>query len=238
MPLWTRLWRNDDDETPSWGKVPGLQVDETVRLQIAGGDQVGAFGARVRAIGMKRIFLDLLDEAELPARTALTVSFARGDALYHFETRVVGVARTGSVSVAFPRQVVRLQRRQFYRLPLEAPTTFRVLGDDGRVTSAPYAARLVNLSGGGALLSVSKPPLPPGVTVAVRIPTGREGHSLAVEAEVLECRVASQGASHVYLSRLRFFGPPRLSEEDRNAIVTYIHEQQRLMLRTRKLLRS
>lgn len=238
MPLWTKWGREDEGEAPSWGKVPGLQVDETVRLQVAGGDQIGAFGARVRAVGMRRIFLDLLDEADLPARTPLTVSFARGDALYQFETRVVGVARAGSVTVAFPRQVVRLQRRQFYRLPLEAPTTFRVLSEDGRVDSAPYAARIVNLSGGGALLSVHKPPIPPDITVVVRIPTGREGYSLAVEAEVLECRVASQGASRVYLARLRFFAAPRLSEEDRDAIIAYIHEQQRLMLRTRKLLRG
>ncbi len=238
MPLWKTTWRNGDEEAPSWGKVPGLHVGETVRLQVVGGEQGDTFGACVRAVGMKRIVLDLLDQAVPAVPTPLIVSFVRGDALYQFQTQAIATAWTRSLTVAFPRQVVRLQRRQFYRLPLEWPTTFRVLDEDGGVGSAPYAARLVNLSGGGALLAATDSPIPPGVTLVVRIPAGRDGGSLAVEASVLQCRVATQDASRLYLARLRFLGAPRLSDERRSAVIAYLHEQQRLMRRTHKLLRG
>lgn len=235
MPLW-RLWRGGDTENPKWGKTPALIVGETVRAQV-GGDDVGIVQADVRAIGLRRIYLAA--NVEIPPRTPLTVFYARGEALYHFESRVVGPLRSGSLTIAFPRQIVRLQRRQYYRLPLEAPTTFRALSEDGRLNSAPIAARLVNLSGGGALLSVANPmPLPAGVEVSVRVPAGKEGDPIPIDAEVLDCHVATQGRAHVYLLRVRFFGPPRLSAEDREAIIAYIYEQQRMMLRTRKLLKA
>jgi c-di-GMP-binding flagellar brake protein YcgR len=210
-------------------------VGEVVQIQAGGEDHVGLYRGRVRAIGLRRILLDVDDP--MPTRTPLTLMYARGDALYRFATRSIGPAKAGSLTVTFPRQIVRLQRRQYYRLPLEAPTTFRLLGTDGRVNSGPVPARLVNLSGGGALLSVAKP-LPAGVEVSLRVPSGKTGEAIPVDAETLDCHVASQGLAHIYLVRLRFFPPPRLPEEDREEIVAYIFEQQRLMLRTRKLLRA
>ncbi len=234
MAFWN-LWPGGDADTPLWGKSPALRVGETVRLQAAGAEDIGSHQARVRAVGLRRILLDV--EGPGPTRGPLTLLYARGDALYQFGTRAVGPARAGTLAVAFPRRIVRLQRRQFYRLPLEAPTTFRVLSDDGRLNSAPLPARLVNLSGGGALLSAAKP-VPAGVEVSVRIPTGRDGASIPLDAHALDCHVAMQGLARVYLIRLHFFDPPRLTPEDREAIIAYIHEQQRLMLRTRKLLRA
>ena len=133
-----------------------------------------------------------------------------------------------------PRIVTRVQRRQYYRLPLQSPTTFRVRGSTG--STDPLAARLVNLSGGGALLASPKP-VPGGLRVLVRVPTGKEGELIEVESEALDCRVASQGPARVYLVRLRFPGPPTLTEEERESIVAYIFEQQRILLRNRRLLR-
>ena len=112
------------------------------------------------------------------------------------------------------------------------------MSEDGRRdVAAPLPARLVNLSGGGALLAAAKP-VPAGLGVAVRVPAGVEGHPLDVEAEVLDCQVAAQGAARIYLIRLRFFDPPRLAPEDREAIIAHIFQQQRLMLKGRKLLRA
>ena len=168
----------------------------------------------------------------------LALSFLRGDALYRFETRLVGPVRGGGLTIARPRQVVRIQRRQYYRLSLELPTTFRLLTGEGRRdASAPLPARLVNLSGGGALLAAAKP-APAGLSVVVRVPAGVMGDPLDVDAEVLDCRVAAQGVARTYLIRLRFFDPPRLSAEDREAIIAHIFQQQRLMLKGRKLLRA
>ncbi len=59
-----------------------------------------------------------------------------------------------------------------------------------------------------------------------------------MEADALDCRVTTQGLARIYLVRLRFLGPPQMTEEDREEIVAYIFEQQRFLLRNRKLLRG
>ena len=70
------------------------------------------------------------------------------------------------------------------------------------------------------------------------MPTGKQGDLLDVESDALDCRVAAQGLARIYLIRLRFLGPPHLTEEDREEIIAYIFEQQRMLLRNRKLLRN
>ncbi len=230
MPFW-KFWGDGQSVNADWGRAPRLALGEVVRLQAGSGDNGTVYLARVSALGLRRIFLGMDDRVPIP-RQPLVLFFERGEALYHFETRIVGPARAGAIAVAWPRKIVRLQRRQFYRLLLERPTTFRVTG--GGALTEPHAARLVNLSGGGALLAVGKP-LPAGLVVTVRVPSEKTGELLPAEAEVLGCHVATQGTARVYFARLRFL---RLSDADREAIIAFLHEQQRILLRTRKLLRA
>ena len=244
MPLWNQ-WRRGNGEDAG-GRAPLPQVGDTVSLHAGGEFEVGVYQARVRAIGPRRILLESRETATahpdsaaltsaLPPRTPLTLSFVCNDNLYQCETRVVGPAKAGTLTVSRPRIVTKVQRRQFYRLPLQSPTTFRVRGESG--STPPVAARLVNLSGGGALLASGKP-VPSGLRVLVRVPAGKQGDLLDVESDALDCRVVAQGLARIYLIRLRFLGPPDLTEEDREEIVAYIFEQQRMLLRTRKLLRA
>lgn len=230
MSFWSFL-RQGDDAGPGWGKSPRLQAGEVVRLQIGGRVGGTVSLAKVNSVGLRRIFLDLQDSTPLPRET-LTLFFDRGDALYHFETRLVGPSRRGAVAVAWPRRIVRVQRRQFYRLLLETPTTVRVQQAVG--TGTPVVARLVNLSGGGALVAVGKP-LPAGLPVSVRIPSGKAGDLVSVDAQTLDCHVATQGAARVYFARLHFLP---LSETQQDGIIAFIHERQRVLLRNRKLLRA
>ena len=249
MPLWNQ-WlpgtRGDAEDGAGRERSPLPRVGETVRLHAADSASLGVYHARVRAVGLRRILLDSPEAVtssedwdapppSLPPRTPLTLSYLRGDELYQCETRVVGPAKAGTLTVQRPRTVTRVQRRHFYRLPLQSPTTFRVRGESGRTD--PLPARLVNLSGGGALLAAAKP-VPGGLRVSVRVPTGKDGALLEVEADALDCRVAAQGAARTYLVRLRFLGPPLLTEEEREEIIAYIFEQQRFLLRNRKLLRA
>jgi c-di-GMP-binding flagellar brake protein YcgR len=250
MPVWNQWRRGTSDAAGDRAPLP--QVGDIVSLQTEGNTEIGVYQARVRAVGLRRILLDsqetapassgtdspkegaTLTSALLP-RTPLTLSFICDDNLYQCETRVAGPAKVGTLAVTRPRIVTKVQRRQFYRLPLQSPTTFRVRGDSG--STSPIPARLVNLSGGGALLASGKP-VPGGLRVVVRVPTGKQGDLLDVDSDALDCRVATHGLARIYLIRLRFLGPPHLTEEDREEIVAYIFEQQRMLLRNRKLLRA
>ena len=243
-------WRRKPAQDKDSSRAPLPEPGDTVRLHAHtthAGAEVGVYEARVKAVGLRRILLEspqTLSHTEdgapapagaLPPRTALMLSFVCGDNLFQCETRVVGPVKAGTLAVIRPRLVTKVQRRQFYRLPLQSPTTFRVQGASG--STAPVPARLVNLSGGGALLASGKP-VPSGLRVLVRVPAGRQGDLLDVESDALDCRVATQGIARIYLIRLRFLGPPHLTEEDREEIVAYIFEQQRVLLRNRKLLRA
>ena len=245
MALWNQWRRGSGSAAGNHAPLP--QMGDTVRLHVGGAAEVGFYQARVRAVGPRRILLESPETAPapsedgapltsaLPPRTPLTLSFVCDDNLFQCETRVVGPAKAGTLTVSRPRLVTKVQRRQFYRLPLQSPTTFRVRGDSG--ATPPVPARLVNLSGGGALLASAKP-VPGGLRVLVRVPAGKMGDLLDVESDALDCRVATQGLARIYLIRLRFLGPPHLAEEDREEIVAYIFEQQRMLLRNRKLLRN
>jgi c-di-GMP-binding flagellar brake protein YcgR len=233
----------------SKGRLP--EVGELVRIQTGALSDVGVYFARVRNVGSRKLMLQMEDapsaeavQAEastvlaLSNRSTVLVSYDRGEALYHFQTRVVGPPRDMSITLLRPREITRVQRRNYYRLPLQAPTTFRLLEPDERsISSPPMAARLVNLSGGGAMLSTSKP-IAAGTRALVRVPTGKDGAPLDVVAETLDCRSTTQGRSSAYLIRFRFPGPPTLSNDDRESIITYIYEQQRMLLRLRRLIRQ
>ena len=223
MPLWNQGRRGSGED--AGGRAPLPQAGDIVSLH-AGGEfksgefEVGVYQARVRAIGPRRILLESQETttahpedsaaltSALPPRTPLTLSFICNDNLYQCETRVVGPTKVGTLAVSRPRIVTKVQ--------LQSPTTFRVRGDSG--STSPVPARLVNLSGGGALLASGKP-VPSGLRVLVCVPAGKQGDLLDVESDALDCRVASQGLARIYLIRLRFLGPPDLTEEDREEIV-------------------
>ena len=124
------------------------------------------------------------------------------------------------------------QRRQFYRLPLDAPTLLR---DARRVGSEWEVARIANLSGGGLLLAASGP-LASETPIRVRVPAGPHGASLDVKAVVIESAPQDASSAEAYWIRARFLGAPYLREADREAIVAYIHARQRLLLRERRKL--
>ncbi|MEO7717921.1 MAG: PilZ domain-containing protein [Capsulimonas sp.] len=256
MDFW-KLW-TPIEEQPARTSSRLPTVGEAVRIQLAQGDRVGVYYATVRMVTMRRLVLDTAEQGifdpegvwdtakteapasgpaglALPARAAVVVSFVRGSGLFKFSTRVVGSSRSATITILRPRQVTQVQRREFFRLPLHAPTSFRVSsrGGDGSIR---MAGRLVNISGGGALLAAPKP-IPGGLRVTVRVPAGNDGEQIDVEAESLDCHIASQGTSRIYLVRLAFLGPPEMSEDDREAIIAYIFEQQRIVLRNRKLMR-
>ena len=244
--FWQRARPRNDDQ-----RAPLPEVGELVRLQTGALSDLGVYFANVRSIGPRRIVLQMEDQpaaaavqAEMSKGLALSekatilVSYDRGEALYHFHAHVVGDSRDSQITLSRPREVTRVQRRNYYRLPLQSPTTFRLLEPDDRsISSAPMAARLVNLSGGGAMLSTNKP-IAAGTRALVRVPTGRDGAPLDVVAETLDCRSTTQGRSSAYLIRFRFFGSPTLTNDDRESIITYIFEQQRVLLKLRRMLRQ
>jgi c-di-GMP-binding flagellar brake protein YcgR len=252
-PAWPRLglfWQRARLR-PRDQRAPLPEVGELVRLQTSAIADLGVHFARVRTVGPRKIAVEMEDPGSADAvqaeastgialsnRSTVLVSYDRGEAMYHFQSRVAGPVRDSLITLVRPREITRVQRRNYYRLPLQSPTIFRLLEPDPRsIASTPMAARLVNLSGGGAMISTSKP-IAAGTRALVRVPSGRDGAPIDVPAETLDCRSTTQGRSSAYLIRFRFPGPPALSNDDRESIISYIYEQQRILLRLRRLIKQ
>ena len=71
----------------------------------------------------------------------------------------------------------------------------------------------------------------------LRVPSGQRGEPIDVAAKVIECSVAATGSSRVYLLRAQFLLGPYLTDEDRDSIIAYIFQKQRLQLRARRHLK-
>jgi c-di-GMP-binding flagellar brake protein YcgR len=207
------------------------------------------YKARLRSCGLRRVFADSLKPmiAEEPAieevakpQTPAIISFVQNDILFRFETIVVASSQlsgeTTAISFARPKFVTRIQRRRFYRVPIETATSFYCTS--GERASELITGRILNLSAGGLLLATNRE-VPDGSQVVVRVPMGRDGFPTDVKAEALEC-LPSHGKLASFHIRFRFDNGKdlELSDEEQEGINHYLYEQQRMMLRVRRLMRG
>lgn len=240
------------DEYPTAGRVVLPQVDDALLIEFRPELPRPAsliYKGRLRAIGLRRLVADgfrsmategpaieEIAKAAVPAQ----ISFVQSDVLYRFETAVVSTTQlageTTTVSFARPRTVTRIQRRHFYRVPVESTTSFYSL--EGDSAGELVAGRILNLSVGGLLLSTNRE-VDSGAKVVLRVPVGRDGFPTDIKAEALEC-VPSPGKMSGYHVRFRFDNGSdlALTEEEQEGINQYLYEQQRMMLRVRKLIRG
>lgn len=92
----------------------------------------------------------------------LKVEFAIDDAVYSFETEVVGRKKSNQVLLLVlvrPTVLSRRQRRNFVRFPVLLPVRFRVIASgDGRLVEdvSPVTGKALDLSGGGMQISSSR----------------------------------------------------------------------------------
>lgn len=242
----------ESDEYPTAGRLVLPQVDDTLLIEFRPALPKPAallYKGRLRAMGLRRLVADGFRSmaAEGPAIEEIAkagvpavVSFVQADVLYRFDTTVVSTTQlsgeTTTVSFARPRTVTRIQRRHFYRVPVETTTSFYPLS--GENAGELVAGRILNLSAGGLLLSTLRE-VPAGAKVVMRVPIGRDGFPTDIKAQALES-VPAPGKLSGYHVRFRFDNGDdlKLSEEEQEGINQYLYEQQRMMLRVRKLIRG
>ena len=196
----------------------------------------------VLAVGLRRLGVGPL-RALVPGqppnpfamrRTKIRVSYARGSSLYRFEGRAVQCGREWTL--VRPQKVLRIERRSYYRMMVETNTYYRRPGDPRDMKTY---GRISNMSAGGLLLMTATL-LVSGERIVVGVPAGRSGGFVDVAADVLEAAARTERGRTAYMARLRYAasGSDAITFDLREEIVAYIFEQQRLMLRTRKLMRS
>lgn len=92
----------------------------------------------------------------------LRVEFSEEDAVYSFETTVVGRKKSNQVPLlvlARPKVLSRTQRRNFVRFPVLLPVRFRTISSgDGRLVEdvSPVNGKALDISGGGLQISSTR----------------------------------------------------------------------------------
>jgi c-di-GMP-binding flagellar brake protein YcgR len=193
----------------------------------------------VKIVGLRRIMIEDLAPLTPGAPvnpfvvklSTITVTYCREGTMFRFDAQPVQCGNEWAI--ARPKRISRFERRGHFRMLMESSTAFRM-------SSGPpekrYPARIVNLSAGGALL-VTRSALTPGDRISVIIPVGKDGTPTYIAADILETLNRPEPERKGFLARARFVtgGSQAVSPETRDGIMKFIFEQQRLMLRARKL---
>jgi c-di-GMP-binding flagellar brake protein YcgR len=198
--------------------------------------------ATVNHVGFRSLTASGVIDDDLPViRTNVVASFLRDQQLYTFDSVIERYGRSnGETTVVLqrPKRVVKVQRRFSYRVPVQTRTTFRISGAFSQ-QSEPLTGKIGNISEGGLLL-ITDESLRHGAVVAIHIPSGTDGETMEVTAEVIDFVRDDLMNPHTSVVRLRFDGSNGvgLTNDQREQLVRYLFEQQRLMLQARRLLNT
>jgi c-di-GMP-binding flagellar brake protein YcgR len=167
---------------------------------------------------------DKLPKPESPVR----IRFHAKDAGYEFDSMLLD-KRESPVQLAYvanPKTLLRRQLRAYLRVDCEIPVTL-VRRDDQRRNA--IAGVILNLSGGGALISLMVT-IPPDVSVEMKFELPEENRTIsAVTAKVLSIRTGSDGSR---LHACQFVG---IDDEQRTAIVRHTFMLQHKVTREKRV---
>ncbi|HEY3328632.1 MAG TPA: PilZ domain-containing protein [Capsulimonadaceae bacterium] len=226
--------RGDKSDQPVVGDVFVLEF-----VPYDSGTLPSRYQAVVKVVGIRRIMLGPL-KALTPGAppdpfvvrlSSITVTYNREGTLFRFEGRGVQCGREWAI--ARPHRIMRFERRRDFRMLMQTPTAYRIDGDEA---DKRYPARIVNLSAGGVLL-VTRTSLTPGQRILVIVPVGKQPIPTYLAVDVIDSFNRPEPERIGFHARARFAtgGSQAVGSETREGIMQYIFEQQRLMLRARKL---
>jgi c-di-GMP-binding flagellar brake protein YcgR len=227
---WNRAKRGVDPEALI--STDKLRAGQTVQVEIERGRSGRWRGrARIEAIQKNGLCLATLpgcggfSAANAIMKGAPLQVLVEGDtAAFQFYAGLQDWQATGETTTFYidrPLWMAKVQRREYFRVPLREPTMLSTLG--GRPEeSRRLRALLENVSGGGCSLNLTEP-LEAGTCVRLQMPSGSlEGFSF--EARILRCLPRLLSGDLPYQAQCEFLP---FSEETRCLLVAYCFEQER-----------
>jgi c-di-GMP-binding flagellar brake protein YcgR len=210
-----------------------LQEGMPATLEVQQGGAPHRFRAILRAIERKVITLSLEADTEpalLRIGTPVRITVAGVSAAYRFHSCVRDRRRVGEIPMLClerPHWVEKVQRREFYRVPVHIPTSVTAIGDS---TQEPVSHRgmILDLSVGGARLAISRE-YAPGMRLRLRLPMA-EMESIGLEARVVACRPWQTDGPFPCLAHCEFLFMP---EETRSLLMRSCFDLERRWLHAR-----
>ncbi|MGI6683988.1 MAG: flagellar brake protein [Bacillota bacterium] len=203
-----------------------LKEGLTIDLEVNEGVYQGKYRSKISEIkpGLIIIEVPIHDGQFVPLRdgTSIKIFFYDDTSGYAFVSQIIK-RMTVSIPIfiiKYPEQINKIQRRIFYRIPVVAEIEYQIVGTEG--LSKIYKGYTNNLSGGGLLLKTTRK-IPENSLMFVTLKL--DNKEIKLSAKVIRC---VQEDNNLFLIAMEFCD---ISECQRDIIIAYIYQMQRLMLR-------
>jgi len=134
-----------------------IQIRDRIELRVPAGESIAVFAVRVQDFASDGIIIDrpIIEQRLMPVVPGreIEIIFQRQDATYRFQTRIVREDHLEKLPVLViepPKQVDRIQRREYFRLDIDLPVRYRKLAAPGGEALCEYMRGMIlDLSAGG-----------------------------------------------------------------------------------------
>lgn len=169
------------------------------------------------------------ENIEFTPELDLRVMFSTETGTYAFDTQIVEVLPNNTLVLAPPAEVYECNR-QYWRFDSSIWVRYRVIPREqmaGKLATKKGYAMTVNISGGGILLA-AQDELPIGAILELEIDVPTLPETILALGKIVHTQVDSQSNRPFSGQGIEFI---LIEESDRNILVKYIFEQERLLRR-------
>ncbi len=106
----------------------GLKVNQKVDVSFDHPDFLEEYKSRIEKIEEEKVCISMPTQTRVPVNTHCLTYYVYKEQRYGFETTVKGYEKENVNLMVLPRptEVLRLQRRRYFRVPVDVPVTCRI----------------------------------------------------------------------------------------------------------------
>ena len=133
-----------------------MYVNQQIEIEVKLGPYKGSYQSKIAAVedNQIKILPPYNDGGIVPLRSGreINILYTGKDAAYKFKTRVIDRIKENIplLIIEPPEQIVRIQRRDFFRLDVKIDVKYRKLDEERKPLEEYIATKTCDLSGGGA----------------------------------------------------------------------------------------
>ncbi|MEK6775830.1 MAG: PilZ domain-containing protein [bacterium] len=201
-----------------------LKVNQRIEIDFDHPDFLDEYTSRVEKIKEDLIYVALPEIRHVPEKTHGWVFYVYKDQRYGFETQVEGYEGGPSVRMilASPREILRLQRRKYFRVFVDIPVTCRAPTLPMEEPESIFYGTILNISAGGVLMETDRE-IPVGSELVLFFSLAQEMDIDDIPSKVIRCGIVKKTKKHIlYEYGIEFYS---LDGRLRDAIMRFVFKQ-------------
>lgn len=177
-----------------------LSVNQNIEITFDHPDFMEDYKSRVESVLSDGIAVAPPTSRRISADTSCWVYFLVKGQRYGFSTHVKGYGKDNVVLLllARPHEILRLQRRKYFRVPVEIPVDFQVQEGVPEATELPLSGVIRNISSGGVLMMVSEDAVPEGKVLRLSFALNVETPLQEIPGKIVRVEKMQNGKKYEY----------------------------------------